>query len=266
MADGLTWTPGTGATIATDDAGAAGHVQLVKLAVSADGSATPIAGDADGVLVNLGANNDVTVTAITPGTSATNLGKAEDAVHASGDVGVMALAVRADTPAATGANGDYVALIVDSSGRLHVAPVIAGGPVAQDAAVSGNPVLVGVRASTATPTAMSADGDAVHLWADRRGALHTVPGAAGTATLSNVSASASSVQLLAANTSRKGLIVMNDSTADMLVKFGTTASSTSFTYRVPAGGTLELAAPIYTGRIDAIWTAANGAARCTELT
>lgn len=248
MADGLSWTPGSGATVATDDAGAAGHVQVVKLAVSADGSATPIPATASGLAVDTG------------------LGKAEDAVHSSGDVGVMALAVRADTAAATGANGDYVALIVDSSGRLHVAPVIAGGPVAQDAAVSGNPVLVGVRASTAAPTAMSTDGDAVHVWADRRGALHTVPGAAGTATLSNVSGSASSVQLLAANTSRKGLIVMNDSTADMLLKFGTTASSTSFTYRVPAGGTLELASPIYTGRIDAIWTAASGAARCTELT
>lgn len=249
MADGLTWTPGTGATIATDDAGAAGHVQLVKLAVSADGSATPIPATASGLAVNTG------------------LGKAEDAVHSPGDVGVMALAVRADTAAATGANGDYVALIVDSSGRLHVAPVIAGGPVAQDAAVSGNPVLVGVRASTAAPTAMSADGDAVHLWADRRGALHTVPGAAGTATLTNVNDTASSVQLLAANTSRKGAIIHNDSTSDLLVKFGTTASATSFTYRVAAGGTLELPQPIYTGRIDGIWTAdASGAARITEMT
>lgn len=68
MADTLTTqsttlaTVPSGSVIATDDAGAAGHVQIVKLARSADGSATPVTADADGLLVNLGANNDVTVT------------------------------------------------------------------------------------------------------------------------------------------------------------------------------------------------------------
>jgi hypothetical protein len=62
MADGVAITSGTGTTIATDDAGASGHVQIVKLALSADGSAAAIAADANGLLVNLGANNDVTVT------------------------------------------------------------------------------------------------------------------------------------------------------------------------------------------------------------
>ncbi len=57
---------------------------------------------------------------VTPGSAATNLGKAEDAVHASGDIGVMALAVRADTAVSlAGASGDYIPLIVDSTGRLH---------------------------------------------------------------------------------------------------------------------------------------------------
>jgi hypothetical protein len=46
---------------------------------------------------------------------------AEDAAHASGDLGTLALAVRQDTAAGTaGSDGDYAALIVDSSGRLHV--------------------------------------------------------------------------------------------------------------------------------------------------
>lgn len=69
MADGVTTQATTLATIpdatkiATDDAGAAGHVQLVKLALSANGSATALTADnTDGLLVNLGANNDVTVT------------------------------------------------------------------------------------------------------------------------------------------------------------------------------------------------------------
>ena len=68
MADTVTFqttvaTPPDGTVIATDDAGAAGHVQIVKLAIATDGSATLIpAVAADGLLVNLGTNNDVTVT------------------------------------------------------------------------------------------------------------------------------------------------------------------------------------------------------------
>lgn len=47
MSDNIELNAGTGgATIATDDAGAAGHVQVVKLAISTDGSATPIPADA----------------------------------------------------------------------------------------------------------------------------------------------------------------------------------------------------------------------------
>ena len=57
MADTLTTQSSTLATvpassiIATDDAGAAGHVQVVKLALSTDGSATPITADANGLEV-----------------------------------------------------------------------------------------------------------------------------------------------------------------------------------------------------------------------
>lgn len=47
--------------------------------------------------------------------------KAEDAAHSSGDRGIMLLAVRKDTAAAlAGTDADYIPLIVDASGRLHV--------------------------------------------------------------------------------------------------------------------------------------------------
>ena len=70
---------------------------------------------------------DVDVTSIVPGVAATNLGKAEDAGHSSGDVGVMALTVRQDTAAALGGtDADYQPLITDASGRLHIAPLVAG--------------------------------------------------------------------------------------------------------------------------------------------
>lgn len=50
-----------------------------------------------------------------------DLGKAEDTPHASGDVGIMALAVRKDTPTPlAGTDGDYAPLEVDSSGYQYV--------------------------------------------------------------------------------------------------------------------------------------------------
>jgi hypothetical protein len=64
---------------------------------------------------------DVDVTSIVPGVAATNLGKAEDAAHTSGDTGVMALAVRQDTLSVLSADGDYIPLVVDGNGKLYTA-------------------------------------------------------------------------------------------------------------------------------------------------
>lgn len=45
------------------------------------------------------------------------------------------------------------------------------GDVAADIGVPTNPVVIGGRASTAVPTAVSADGDSVHHWLNRNGAV-----------------------------------------------------------------------------------------------
>lgn len=68
-----------------------------------------------------GTNNigDVDVLSVIPGTGATNLGKAEDAAHTTGDTGVMVLGVRVGSIASqVDANGDYTPFIVDSTGYL----------------------------------------------------------------------------------------------------------------------------------------------------
>src|SRR6476469_10010433 len=54
-------------------------------------------------------------------------------------------------------------------------------------------------------------------------------GSAATATTANVAASITVVTLLAANTSRKGAYIFNDSTSVVYVKLGSAASATSFT-------------------------------------
>lgn len=66
------------------------------------------------------AEGDVNVLDVIPGTGATNLGKAEDAVHTSGDVGVLALVVRQDSQVDFGADNDYVPMSVTADGELRV--------------------------------------------------------------------------------------------------------------------------------------------------
>ena len=139
------------------DEATSGLISRVKLTYSADGSDTHVPADADGLLVNLGANNDVTVTSgainatlqgssaaigklaansgvdigdvdvtsVVPGTGTTNLGKAADSAAGATDTGVAVLGVRDDAVSAiTPAEGDYAPLRVDDSGRLWVAAMV----------------------------------------------------------------------------------------------------------------------------------------------
>lgn len=87
-----------------------------------------------------------------------------------------------------------------------------------------------------------------------------------TASLTSLASAATSAQLLAANTSRKGLTLFNTDANGVYVKYGTTASATSFTVLIPTNGYWEMPEPIYTGRIDAIWAAdGSGSLYATEL-
>jgi hypothetical protein len=88
---------------------------------------------------------------------------------------------------------------------------------------------------------------------------------AAAATLANVSDTASSTTLLASNAARLAAIIYNDSTVGLYVKYGATASATSFTYFLDAGESYR--EERYTGVIDGIWESdASGTARVTELT
>lgn len=115
-------------------------------------------------------------------------GAVVDSVAGATDEGVLSVVVRDDALATlTPVDGDYTQLRTNARGAQWVAldstaaqtvTLAAGtatnevvGDAAADAAVAGNPLYMGARASTAIPTAMSADGDAVGAWADLNGAL-----------------------------------------------------------------------------------------------
>jgi hypothetical protein len=130
-----------------DEASADGHSGVVMLARRTAAPANTSGADLDyevpqmsagrlwtsstiDAAIPAGNNNigDVDVVSNIPGTGATNLGKAEDAVHASGDTGVYALAVRDDAPAAhSGTDGDYESLHVSSDGGLWITPFPTSG-------------------------------------------------------------------------------------------------------------------------------------------
>ena len=133
MPDNVELDPGTGgAVVKTDDDGTA-HWQYVKIAFGVDNTQTRVtstsglpstllAGSAS--IGTLGANSgidigDVDVTSITTGTGATNLGKAEDEAHTTGDVGVAFLGVRKDAYGTNvGTDGDYSSILTDENGQL----------------------------------------------------------------------------------------------------------------------------------------------------
>lgn len=87
-----------------------------------------------------------------------------------------------------------------------------------------------------------------------------------TGATTTVAGSASSVTLLASNANRRGASIYNDSTADLYIKLGATASTSSFIERLGQDERYELPFPAYTGVIDGIWGSATGNARITELT
>lgn len=89
---------------------------------------------------------------------------------------------------------------------------------------------------------------------------------ARTTSVTSVASSASSVTLLTADDARRGCAVFNDSSAILYMKFGATATTSSYTIKMAAGTYYEFPLPCYQGVVDGIWASANGSARITELT
>lgn len=184
-------SPPDATIVATDDAGASGQVQIVKLALSANGSAVPITADADGLLVNMG-QNEVAVNSLPAitGTVTANAGTGPFPVSDNGGSltvdGTVAATQSGTWTVQPGNTANTTAWKVDGSavtqpvsgtvtanagsGTLAVSlatvpshavtnagtfAVQAAGDVAHDGVDSGNPVKVGGKARSALPTAVA---------------------------------------------------------------------------------------------------------------
>lgn len=176
----LTGSGGTTAVVATDDAGAGGHVQIVKLALSADGSASPITADANGLKVNASGvavpvtDNSGSLTVDAPvGTPVfVRLSDGSSAI-ATLPVSLASLpALAAGTNAigklAANSGVDIGDVTVDNAAGTNPLPV--QGNVAHDGAAAGNPLLLAGQYK-ASPAKVSADGDVATLAVTQSGKL-----------------------------------------------------------------------------------------------
>lgn len=180
MADNVSITPGSGTDVTTDQAADGSHMQLVKLAYSANADKTPIGADANGL--------DVDVVRLPSGTVAGS-SSLPAGTNNIGDIDVLTVpsdpfGANADAASVTGSisaklrfmavTGIPVTALPASTNTIEVV-----GDVAHDAPAAGNPVLIAGKASAAAPTDVSTDGDAVTAWRLRNGAAAVAVTAAG---------------------------------------------------------------------------------------
>ena len=124
----------------------------------------------------------------------------------------------------------------------------------------------GLTTQSATPATVPASTVVATIETAAEGHVQRVQvGGASTCTTTSVASSATNVTLLSANADRLGATLFNDSSSDVFVKFGATASSSSFNIEMGPDGYFEV--PFgYRGQIDAIWGTANGNMRIGEFT
>lgn len=70
-----------------------------------------------------------------------------------------------------------------------------------------------------------------------------------------LASAATSQTLVSANGVRQGMILNNTDANPVYLYYGTTATLSKFTVKIPAGGYWEMPQPIWRGRIDVVWAA-----------
>lgn len=164
------------------------------------------------------------------GTVSLPTGAATEAKQDTGNASLSSI----DTKVSTAAKQDTAQVTLDSiDGKVSTA-------AKQD---TGNASLSSIDGKVATEATLSAINSKL---------------SASSATITAVASSATSVELLAANASRKGFKLFNDSNKDAYVAFAATASTAAYTLKMAPQSFYESDTVQYTGVISAIWSAVNG--------
>jgi len=170
MADNVAITAGVGTTIAADEVsdGTLGSVkvQYVKIMDGTLDGTTKATVGAGGLVVDLGANNDVTITS---GTVAATQSGTWNITNISGTISLPTGAATQATLLNVETNTDNTVTSLTS-----IESVIGG--VAHDSADSGNPYKIGAKATTAlSGLTLVADADRTNLYAGVDGVLLVRP-------------------------------------------------------------------------------------------
>jgi hypothetical protein len=139
---------------------------------------------------------------------------------------------------------------------------------AEDAAhASGDTGIAtwGVRNDGGTTALTSANGDYSPQAVDNAGSTWVRNRPAISSTVTSVATSTTSATLAAADANRLSVIIHNSGTADLLVKYGATASATSFTTRIVPAGTMGVDSATWAGVIDCVASTGTGTARVTVM-
>lgn len=251
MADNVPITAGTGTDIATDQVtGTAEHVQLMKLAISADGSRDLIPADAtNGIDVDVTrVSGNVTVVQAT----ASNL-NANVSGTVTANAGTGSFTVAQATAANLNATVTGTVTANAGTGNFSVAQATASslnaqvvGDVADDSVDAGNPVKIGAYAEANPSTSvLVADADRVNIHADIDGLMMIKPytsyGDILVERVTNTDGASTASTVFGATVGARNMIttisVYNSSTTNGFVDIRDgTAGTVLFTIPLPANG------------------------------
>jgi hypothetical protein len=161
-------------------------------------------------------------------------------------------------------NPGFAQAVLNSSGDLTYVQLTAGGDFkVNDAALvtlvtASNVALAGIDTSVdLVKTAV----DAVDTSIDAFAAQEAGPTAGA---ITSVASSVGDVTILAANASRKGASIYNNSTSDLRIALANVNATVSYSLVIAAGGTFLINNGEYRGVIKGTWITANGSAIVTE--
>lgn len=271
MADTVPITAGSGTSIATDDISSV-HYQRIKLIHGADGINAGDVSATNGLPIQ-----GVTMTSTSVNwTSATSLNTASS-ISVAG-MNAVSISVIATSTVTGGAvtfevspdNTNWIPLNaarVDSFTTESVYTLVASTNRGWTTSVDGF-TNFRVRLSTA----ITGTATVTVIIIPQTFAIEPIVNtgaSSNTATQTNVSASASSVTILAANAARRAASILNLGTSNLFIKIGggTATTTTANSVLIAANSYFELPQPVYTGAITGIWSATGGSgANITEYT
>lgn len=187
-----------------------------------------------------GTANVGTINSVIPGTAATELGKAEDNLHASGDTGVAVWGVKKNSNVSLAGDGDYHPFEINADGRLYTEAFAIGDKTHAEADGVYGPVKIGGKAFNTPPTAVST-AQRVNAWYDFNGRAAVFQmysyfntGTAGTTVLKNTSGVLHTLTINSKSVGGTGTIFDNGSAASgtVIAVIDTTLSTTAFLYDI----------------------------------